>query len=249
MTIKNGLSVVMGYQDFVGPYATLDGRGGAIKIGNGSDVLDNSSIVAKPKGFRGAPEVLIGDSVVIGFGVKIIGPSTIGAYGTAALPTSIGANAVIDGATIRPGAIVSPLARVGPGVTVPSGYRVLPGADVTTDSEASNPKLGKVVPVTSSDVSTIVKTLSENESLATGYTTLYQGNSATGTSLAPNPQVSGVYNGNLAAILGANEEPGTTTASFEPGPDRPSSCRRTWGWCASSRLRFRRASAARSSST
>jgi carbonic anhydrase/acetyltransferase-like protein (isoleucine patch superfamily) len=154
---------------------------------------------------------------VIGFGAKISGPSTIGAYGTAALPTSIGANAVIDGATIEPGAVVSPLARVGPGVTVPSGYRVLPGANVTTDAEASNPKLGMVVPVTSADVSTIQKTLSENESLATGYTTLYQGNSATGTPLAPNPQVAGVYNGNLAAILGANEEPGTTTASFEPG--------------------------------
>ena len=34
---------------------------------------------------------------------------------------SIGAKGVIDGATIEPGAIVSPLARVGPGVTVPAG--------------------------------------------------------------------------------------------------------------------------------
>ena len=113
--------VVLGYQDFIGPYATLDGTGGAIKIGNGSDVLDNASIVANGGRRHQASEVLIGNSVVIGFGAKIIGPSTIGSYSDASQPVSIGANAVIDGATIEPGAIVSPLARVGPGVTVPSG--------------------------------------------------------------------------------------------------------------------------------
>ena len=90
------------------------------------------------------------------------------------LSGSIGANAEIDGATIEPGAIVSPLARVGPDVTVPTGYRVLPGANVSTDAEASNPALGMVVPVTASDIATVEKTLSENESLAAGYITLYQ---------------------------------------------------------------------------
>ena len=70
---------------------------------------------------------------------------------------------------------LSPLARVGPSVTVLSGYRVLPGANVTTDAQASNPKLGMVVPVTSSDMSTVKQTLSENESLTVGYSQLYQG--------------------------------------------------------------------------
>ena len=87
--------------------------------------------------------------------------------------------------------IVSPLARVGPGVTVPTGFMVLPGADVTTDAEASNPGLGMVVPVTASELATVVKTLSENESLAAGYTTLYQGNSATGASPGASPLLTG----------------------------------------------------------
>lgn len=221
VSIKNGKSVVIGYKNFIGPYASLDGTAGAIKIGNGSDVLDNASIVASGAGSGRGSEVLIGNSVVIGFGASIIGPSTIGSYADSSQPVSIGANAQIDGATIEPGAIVSPLARVGPGVTVPGGYMVLPGADVTTDAEASNPGLGKVVPVTASELATVVKTLSENESLAVGYTTLYQGNSATGASPGANPLLTGINNGDLAAILGAGQQPGPTSASFEPAKSAP----------------------------
>ena len=78
--IEYGNSVIIGYQSFIGPYVKLDGRGGAIKIANGSDVLDNASIVANPDHHHGQPVVLIGDQVVIGFGAKILGPSTIGAF-------------------------------------------------------------------------------------------------------------------------------------------------------------------------
>src|SRR5271154_4599291 len=46
--IENGNSVILGYQSFIGPYVKLVGRGGVIKIANGSDVLDNASIVANP---------------------------------------------------------------------------------------------------------------------------------------------------------------------------------------------------------
>ena len=219
--IENGNSVVLGYQNFIGPYVKLDGQGGAIKIANGSDVLDSASIVANPSHQHGQPVVLIGDQVVIGFGAKVLGPSTIGAVDAAAKPTSIGANAEIDGATIEPGAIVSPLARVGPGVTVPSGYRVLPGANVTTNAEASNPKLGMVVPVTASDTSTVKQTLSENESLTVGYSQLYQGNSATGVSTGFTPAVTGVNDGNLSNVLGASQEPGPSSASFEPSASAP----------------------------
>jgi carbonic anhydrase/acetyltransferase-like protein (isoleucine patch superfamily) len=219
--IENGNSVVLGYQSFIGPYARLDGRGGAIKIANGSDVLDNASIVVHPNHHNGEQVVVIGDQVVIGFGAKLVGPSTIGAVDAAAKPTSIGANSVIDRATIEPGAIVSPLARVGPGVTVPSGYRVLPGANVTTDAQASNPKLGMVVPLTSSDTSTVKQTLTENESLTVGYSQLYQGNSATGASTGFAPAVTGVFNGNLSNVLGAGQEPGPSTASFEPSASAP----------------------------
>jgi carbonic anhydrase/acetyltransferase-like protein (isoleucine patch superfamily) len=221
VSIVNGSSIVMGYQNFIGPYATLDGTGGAIKIGNGSDVLDNSSVVANAARGRQPSDVLIGNSVVIGFGANISGPASIGSYADTSKPVSIGANAEIDGATIDPGAIVSPLARVGAGVTVPTGFRVLPGVNVTTEAEASNPSLGMVVPVTAADLATIQKTLSENESLASGYTTLYQGSSATGASPGANPKLSGINNGNLSTILGAGQEPGTTLASFEPSNSSP----------------------------
>jgi carbonic anhydrase/acetyltransferase-like protein (isoleucine patch superfamily) len=216
VSIESGRSTVIGYQDFIGPYANLDAQGGAIKIGNGSDVLDSSAIESRHRS-----AVLIGNQVVIGFGATIVGPSTIGAYDGTAAPTSIGDGAEIDGATIEPGAIVSPLARVGPGVTVPSGYKVLPGADVTTDAEASNPKLGMVAKVASSDVTTIKQTLSENASLAAGYAQLYQGNSATGASPGANPLVTGINNGNLATILGVGQEPGPSSASFEPSKSAP----------------------------
>jgi carbonic anhydrase/acetyltransferase-like protein (isoleucine patch superfamily) len=219
--IQHGDTVVIGYQNFIGPYANLDGRGGGIKISNGSNVLDNAVIAANPGGIGHSPLVLVGNQVVIGFGAKVIGPATIGAFDSTARPTSIGANAVVDGATIEPGAIVSPLARVGPGVTVPTGFRVLPGANVTTNAQASNPALGMVVSATSADAATIKSTLSQNASLATGYAQLYQGSSATGPNPGANPTLGGINNGNLASIRGANLEPGPSSAPFEPSKSGP----------------------------
>ena len=221
VSVENGNSVVIGFQNFIGPYVNLNGGGGAIKIGNTSSILDNATIIANPGLGHRRPQVLIGDQVVIGFNARVEGPSVIGVFGAASLPTSIGAGALIDGAVIEPGAIVSPLARVGPGVTVPAGFRVLPGANVTNDQEASKPALGMVFPVVSSDIATIKSTISENESLANGYVTLYQGNSATGVSPGANPTITGINNGNLAAILGASLQPGPTSASFEPSKTGP----------------------------
>ena len=222
--IENGSSVVVSYQSYVAPFATLDALGGgAIKIGDGSDVLDSAQIVANPgHGYR-SPVLLIGDQVSIGYGAKIQGPSTIGGYGASARPTQIGARAVIDDATIEPGAIISPLARVGPNVTVPSGYRVLPGMDVTTDAEASDPKLGMVVPVTSSDTSTLKKILTDSQGLAAGYTNLYQGSSATGVNIGGNPLVGGVYNGSLPGVEGASLSPGPSyiSGTQKSGPQFP----------------------------
>ena len=54
VAIDNGDSIVLGFQEFIGPFVTLDGTRGAIKIGNGSDVLDNASIVASSgRGYSG----------------------------------------------------------------------------------------------------------------------------------------------------------------------------------------------------
>jgi carbonic anhydrase/acetyltransferase-like protein (isoleucine patch superfamily) len=209
VTIQNGNSVVVSFQSYVAPYATLDARsGGAIKIGDGSNVLDSARLVANPGHAYRAPQLLVGNNVSIGFGAEVLGPSTIGSYSDSAAPTEVGARAVIDDATIEPGAIVSPLARVGPGVTVPSGYRVLPGMDVTTSAEASNPKLGMVVAVTSSDLAALKLNLTDSQGLAAGYTNLYQGGSATGASPGANPAIGGIYNGYLPNVEGASPSPG-----------------------------------------
>lgn len=213
--INNGYAVIVGGPSFIAPYAGLNAHGGIIKIGSGTDILDNASIVANPlhPHTAPAPQVLIGDHVLVSYGAQILGPSTIGAYSSTAKQTEIGPGAVIDQANIEPGAIVSALARVGPGVTVPSGYLVLPGKNVVTNAEASKPALGMVRPVTSSDLSAINSQLSTNQSLGTGYNTLYQGQSATGASVGIPTTVTGIFYGNLMTLQGANSEPGSSTAS------------------------------------
>ena len=127
--INNGYAVIVGAPSFIAPYASLNAHGGIIKIGSGTDILDNASVVADPLHPHAAhaPQILIGDHVLVSYGARILGASTIGAYGSSSKVTEIGPGAVIDQANVEAGAIVSALAQVGPGVTVPSGYLVLPG--------------------------------------------------------------------------------------------------------------------------
>ena len=61
---------------------------------------------------------------------------------------------------------LSALARVGPGVTVPGNMRVLPGANVTTNAEASTPALGKVVPITAADSTASANQVLQHQALA-----------------------------------------------------------------------------------
>jgi carbonic anhydrase/acetyltransferase-like protein (isoleucine patch superfamily) len=215
--IVNGSHVIISNRGFIGPFVTLDARTGFIKIGNGSSVLDNAVIQSNPNGVKNpTTSVIIGDSVSIGFGATVLGPSQISTFGTS-LVTQIGPNAVIDGATIMPGAIVGALAHVGPGVTVPTGFEVRPGANVTTNAEASNPALGKVIPTTTDDYAAATQAVLNNQLLATGYTTLYQGNTATGASPGVPTTVTGVNNGNLAQVEGSGPEPGSAAGpTFEP---------------------------------
>jgi len=207
---------------FIAPYSTLNAHGGAIKIGISSVILDNASIVANPlhPHTAPAPVVYIGNQVTIGYGAQVLGPSTIGAYGAAAAPTGIGPGAVIDQANIAPGAYVSALARVEPGVIIPAGYLVLPGQTVTLDNP-SDPT--KVVPLKGNagplqtEVDQIVnelkQLLSTNLTLAAGYVQLYQGQAATGASPGVEATVTTVFNGNLAAVEGAGQQPGSPTAA------------------------------------
>ena len=211
-------TVIINNRAFVGPFVTLDARTGFIKIGNGSSVLDNAVIQSNPLGVKNpTTSVIIGDSVSIGFGATVFGPSTDRRLRHDSAVTQIGPNAVIDGATIMPGAIVGALAHVGPGVTVPTGFEVKPGANVTTNAEASDPALGKVIRTPTADFAAATQAVLNNQLLATGYTTLYQGSTATGVSPGVPTTVTGVNNGNLAQVEGSGPEPGSAAGpTFEP---------------------------------
>lgn len=220
--ITNGYAVIVSPRSFIGPYSKLDATNGVVKVGGTSAVLDNASIAANPARTKGkdVPEVLIGSQVEIGYGATVNGPSVIGGFDAAGKPTSIGPGAVIDGGNVEAGAFVSALARVGPGVTIPSGMKVLPGTNVTSQAEASDPTLGKVTAVTAADLAALSKSLTANLSLGAGYVTLYQGQSSTGVNPAVPTSRTGIFNGNLAAVTGSNNQPGSataTTAYLPPG--------------------------------
>ncbi len=214
--VANPYAVIVSPGSFVGPFAKLDATSGVVKIGGTSAILDNVSITANPSRARtrgDVPEIRIGSQVVIDYGATINGPAVIGGFDAAGAPTFVGPGAVIDGGDVQAGAFVSALARVGPGVTVPSGMKVLPGANVTSQAEASDPALGKVTPVTVADLAGHWKSLTTNLSLRVGYATLYQGQSATGVNPGIAAGTTGIFNGNLAAVTGANNEPGSPTAT------------------------------------
>jgi carbonic anhydrase/acetyltransferase-like protein (isoleucine patch superfamily) len=110
-------------------------------------------------------------------------------------------------------------------IVIRAGVKVQPGAAVTTQGEADDPSLGKVTAVTAADLALTRSLLAQSIGLTTGYTLLYQGNSSTG----PNPgtTVSGVFNGNLAAVSGASRNPARPATPFPStapkfvGPHRP----------------------------
>lgn len=212
--VLDGRRIMIGSQSFLAPYGTVDGRLGMMMIGRLSTIQDNATIVANPNSQPGNPMLTIGDLVAIDSGALVRGPGTLGAFEKEAATTYVGPNATIDGANLDPGAFVSALAYVGPGVTVPAGWKVLPGVQVTTQAEASDLTLGKVVPVTPDDLSAAESLLASGVRLAAGYSALYQNNIETGPSPGtPNPTV---FNGDLSRVLGVGPEPARPSEGLEP---------------------------------
>ncbi|MBV8488853.1 MAG: hypothetical protein JO161_11285, partial [Planctomycetaceae bacterium] len=223
--IVNGYAVLVATPSFIAPYTTLNAHGGLIKTGIGSVILDNASIVANPlhPHTAPAPEVLIGNQVVIGYGAQVLGPSTIGSYASGAPAAGIGPGAVIDQANVAAGAYVGALAQVGPGVTIPAGKFVLPGQTVMTAADLTNP--AKVVTIQGNALATqqvneLNQLRATNLTLALGYIALYQGQAATGGTPGVSPTQTTIFNGNLANVEGAAPQPGagTPTATTAPGP-------------------------------
>ncbi len=105
--VDNGGHVVVSHNGFVAPFAVLDATLGSIKIGVGTEIADSAQLIANPGRRAGTIGIQIGDQTYIGENATIRGPSVVGAYGPAAQATFVGPGAVIEGATIAPGAIVS----------------------------------------------------------------------------------------------------------------------------------------------
>ena len=233
--VVKGNRIRVGEKDYVAPGATLDATWGSIKIRSSSSIQDNATLVANPDHAPGAAGIFIGDGVTVGTGATIIGPAAIGGLSKAGNPAepavTIGANATIDGAVIEPGSFVGALARVGPGVVLPTGFRVLPGMDVTTDAEADTPSLGMVVAVTSADTSaaTAKALIAADTALASGYASEYRGEGATGGAAAtggpiPSPisaAGSTIDFGGPNAVLGASSGPASRFVNFEAAAGTP----------------------------
>lgn len=171
-TIINPPQIHLGGLVFVGPFAVLkagpDAQHG-ITIGHESNVQD--SVVVDATG--GA--IHLGEQVILAHGSRVKGPAALGETGTCpggaavkVCPAFVSFNAEVDGGTIEKDAIVSALARVGPGVTIPSGRKVLPGKNVTTNAEVAS----KTAAVTEADRLFMAGVIEVNVNFAKGYATL-----------------------------------------------------------------------------
>ncbi len=175
-TLVNSGNIHLGHFVYVAPFAALRAGSNAasdITIGDDSNVQDNVTVATRGK-LPGKVE--IGDHVILAHGCSVKAPAKIGVTGTcpAVPPAAICAsfvsfNAEVDGATIEKDAIVSALARVGPGVTIPSGRKVLPGKNVTSNAEV----MAKTAPVTEADREFMKGVIEVNVCFAEGYDVLH----------------------------------------------------------------------------
>ena len=161
---------------YIGPFATLKAgpsSGGStpfITIGNGSDVQDNTLLDTTTNN----KPITLGDTVIIAHGASVFGGARIGMSGEC--PPSIyvcasfvGFNSeVAEDAVVERNAMVTHLARVGPGVTIPSGRVVLPGKNVTSNSEVPS----KTIAITDVDRQFMDAVIHVNIAFAAGYTEL-----------------------------------------------------------------------------
>ncbi|SDM34044.1 Carbonic anhydrase or acetyltransferase, isoleucine patch superfamily [Geodermatophilus siccatus] len=208
VTVTGARHVGLGQRGYVGPFAELHAtRHAPISVGASSNVQDNVLLDA-----RGGSGIRVGDRVILAHGSSVRGSASVGIESSPLPPQVAGTvdtlegsvflsfGSEVDGATVEIDSGVSALARVAPGVTLPSGFLVLPGKNVTTDAEASDPALGKVRYLTQADVAFNEAVIHVNESLARAYTELYREDPG--------------------AVHGVNLDPGHT--EFNPDADLPS---------------------------
>ena len=175
-TILNAGNVALAKHIYIAPFVEINpgigmmGTAAGVTIGEKSDLQDN--VVLNGSG------IALGDEVILAHGARVNGPAIIGREAVVGARNAafVGFNSLVDRGNIEPDAMVLHLARVAPGITIRTGRVVLSGKNVTTQSQADDPALGKVIPITDGLRIFMDGVLHVNETFAREYTNLYYNN-------------------------------------------------------------------------
>jgi carbonic anhydrase/acetyltransferase-like protein (isoleucine patch superfamily) len=160
---------------YVAPFAILNAEKNHILVDEESDVQDSVNVDAS------AGPLVIGKKAILAHGATVksnpnpkipefqpaIGIGGV-CPGTSPCPSFVGFNAEVDGGIVQMDAMVGALARVGPGVTIPSGRKVRPGKNVTSDKDV----MALTDPVDGDDRRFMDGVIDVNTGLARGYAEL-----------------------------------------------------------------------------
>lgn len=189
-------NVSIGAHSYIAPFADL--LTPKIVIGEKTNLQDSVMLA-------GTGMVTLGDETILAHGARVDGPAKVGRKAVAGAHNAafIGFNSFVNGATVEYDAMVLHLARVNPGIVIKHGKVVLSGKDITTQAQADDPALGKVIPITDALRLFMEGVLHVNETFAKEYTRLYR-------------------DGNTN-ITGINYDPGDggTSPGFNPTRDLP----------------------------
>jgi len=159
-------------QSYVGPFAAITASGN-VAIGHATNLQDNVTV-------SGTGAVSLGDEVILAHGAQVRAPATIGRTAVVGAHNAsfVGFNSLVEGGTVEHDAMVLHLARVAPGITIKHGMVVLSGKNVTTQAQADNVALGKVVPITEGLRAFMDGVLHVNETFAREYTNMHRDNAS-----------------------------------------------------------------------
>lgn len=163
--------VKIGKHVYVGPFAGVHASPHhGIEIGESTNLQDQVILEARDRG-----EIKIGDEFILAHGARVNGPARLGRKAVHGQNNAgfVGFNSLVDGGSVEHDAMVLHLARVAPGITIKTGRVVLSGKNVTTQAQADDPMLGKVIPITDGLRAFMEGVLHVNTAFAREYTRLY----------------------------------------------------------------------------
>ena len=157
---------LLGNESYLGPFVEILTEGD-VYIGSKSNLQDNVRL-------GGNGTIVLGDEVILAHGARVKGPARIGKLGgtDAHKATFVGFNSQVDGASMESDSMVLHLARVAPGITIPHSMVVISGKNITTQAQANDPALGKVMPITEGLREFMHGVLHVNETFAREYARL-----------------------------------------------------------------------------